>query len=67
MVSKETKDALMHFSETVVERAPRVGAEWKHVGEVRGMNALEFETRLVKRTAQLEWMPLSDKENTAIP
>ena len=64
LVYKEIKDALMRFSETVMERTVRVRNEWKQFSKVRGMSALEFETKFIKLTAQLERIgfALSEKE-----
>jgi hypothetical protein len=54
----------MRFSETAMERTVRVRAEWKHFCKTRDMSALEFETKFIKLTAQLEraGMPITDKE-----
>ncbi len=47
-----------------MERTVRVRNEWKQFSKVRGMSALEFETKFIKLTAQLERIgfALSEKE-----
>jgi hypothetical protein len=61
---KEIKDELMRFSETAMEKTVRVRTDWKNFNRNRHMTALEFGTKFIKISTQLEGigLPMNTKE-----
>ena len=44
----------MQFSETAVEKQVRISTQWEAFSKTRGMTALEFSTKFIKFSTQLE-------------
>ena len=64
LVYQEIKDGLMRFTEAPMEKAVRVRAEWRTFERTKRMSALDFETKFITLTAQLEsvGLPITVKE-----
>ena len=51
---KEIKDELMQFAETAVEKQVRIRNQWRSFSKTKYMTALEFSTKFIKFSTQLE-------------
>ena len=54
VVYAKVKAALMQFAETAMEKQVRISQEWNGLAKSRDMSSLEFQTKFIRLTTQLE-------------